>query len=372
MDAHQTPDGLVVLIQDYNSIPGHTQMVVEKLSEKALDDAGVPYFQRIPIGGLDIPAQNNCRANATFAVVDSSKDDYVVAVGFNPQVGGNCNTLAPPVMYVARTGTAPDGGASAPWVQWDVPQIDGGTLTVQFARDSIAVDPVNHTIIVVADPVDGPSLGHGPMVWTSPDRVPEGGAVGTVLPIAPSLGLAGKVAYEYSPITHNVNAAFLGGDQALQTPAIFVGNQPTSTFPTTTIATPPYATNTLSGIGAVPVDKGRAHWHNFAGSENVLLIGRASPNLQPGLTGLNFLWYDNTGAIRSVQADFDAGPGGKQSALLAGHTLIGVDVTFSGTPTPGIAGLYFLTTENTGLDAGAGQTSYSLNYYQSTCLALKK
>jgi hypothetical protein len=195
------------------------------------------------------------------------------------------------------------------------------------------------------------------------DTVPEGGSTARQLGLGTGIDFAGQLAAEYGPVTGRANAAFLGGDIALASPALYVGNVPTATFSTTPISPAAYKPYVLGGIDALPVDKGRAHWNNFGGtfpSENVLMVGR---NSFTGGNGVNFFWFDNNGNLRSQQAGSDAGT---RSALLQTHNVVGVDVTFDGPPTSGFAGLFFAITEQVATDGG--QSTYSLLQIHSQCL----
>ncbi len=356
-DALRTADGVVVLSLDQSG--GHSQLVVYKLSE-SVTDAGLPYWRRIPIGGLDSVPNNGCRTIATFAVVDIATDDYIAALSYNTSPD-NCSSYdSPPLLFAVRTGMAPEGGASATLAQWPVPQVDGGTLQLDFARDSFIVDPISHKIYLVADPSAGgaPTLGIGPLVFSSSDKVPEGGATAQPMSLT-ATSYAGELAVEYSPSTGKANAAFLGGDLAFKAPSLFVGSAATGAFPTTPIGPATYK-QTGTHFEALPVDKGAAHWHNFTnGNENVLMVGR---NDLKGGNGVNLYWFDSAGNLRAVQAASDAGA---QSALFQSRGVVGVDVTFGGTP-GSFGDLLFAITEQTSADAGFN--SFSLTQYHSNCL----
>jgi hypothetical protein len=362
-DAHRTPDGIVMLAMDYGGVAGHSQLVVFKLSE-SVTDAGIPVWQRIPIGPLDPVPFNTCRQIATFLVVDSTTDDYIAALSYNPAPSGCSGSFGPPVLFVARTGTAPDGGASAPLVQWDIPPADGGILALDFARDSIVLDPGSSKVYLFVDPSEGsgPVTGVGPIVFSSPATLPEGGATAQSMSLGGAPIFASGLGYISSPTLGGIDVGLLSGDLSLALPTLDVGNIPAASVATTPI-TSAYRANGVSGVEALPVDKGRSHWHAFSGGEHLLLIGR---NDIKGGNGVNLYWFDQAGNVRVQQAATDGGP--DHSALLQNHVVVGADVTFNGPPTgsPAVLGdLIIALTEQT--DAGGGVNYYSLTQYHSLC-----
>jgi hypothetical protein len=358
-DAHRTPDGIVLLSVDY-SLPGHNQLVVWKLSE-GVTDAGVPVWQRIPVGPLDPIPANTCRQIATFLVVNSATDDYIAALSYNPSPSGCSGAFDPPLLFAVRTGGAPDGGGSAPLVQWDVPQVDGGTQQLDFARDGIVRDPTSSKVYLFADPSgNGPPADVGPIVFTSPDTLPEGGATAQPTNLG-NISFASGLGFVYSPNNGAIDVGFLGGDLTLNNPGLFVGQALPGNVATRPVSS--YPEYVVTSVEALPVDKGRSHWHSFNGSEDLLLVGR---NDIKGGNGINVFWFDEFGNLRVRQAATDGGV--DHSALLQNHTIIGADITFDGPPVgspPVLGNLLIAVTESTGVDGGV--TSYSLTQYHTTC-----
>lgn len=359
--AHRTADGIVLLSMDQNipGNPGHSQLVVFKLSE-SVTDGGIPVWQRIPIGPMDPIQGNTCRQLATFLVVDSLKDDYIVALSYNPAPSGCAGNIDPPLLFVARTGA---NGGPATFVKWDVPQLDGGTATLDFQRDSIVLDPGTEKVYLFADPSGGgPTQGVGPIVFSSPSSIPPGGATAQRMNLGSGSNFAGGLGYISSPSLGGIDVGILGGDLALVAPSLFVGNAPANEVATLPISSA-YQTTVVDNIESLPVDKGRSHWHAFSGGENLLLIGR---NDLKGGNGVNVYWFDNAGNLRVRQAATDAGP--EHSALLQDHVVVGADVTFNGPPvgSPPILGdLLIAVTEQTATDGGVHW--FSLTQYHTTC-----
>jgi hypothetical protein len=369
-NVQRTADGIAVLTFDQNvpGLPGHNQLIVWKLSEAVLE-GGYPVWQRIPIGQLD-PQPNNgtaCHTITAFQVVDATKDDYIAAFSYFPGTS-NCTTIAgPPVLFMTRTtANQPDGGS--PWVQWTVPAVDAGDgtnapQTLDFGSDAIIFPPDAGTLFLVADPSGGqPIAGVGPLVWSGTAAIAPG-VKGAPLPLQPGTSFAGKLAFEASPVTGKVNAIYLGGDLAALAPTFYAGSIDPAAFTTTNVGGPAYKSTPIS-FDSLPVDKGRAHWHNYAnGNEHVLLVGRNS--LDNSYTvGANFFWFDSAGNMRGMQAD-DAGS--THAALFPTVQVIGADVTFGGSP--GIIGgdFLFAITEAAGSDAGTAV--YSLTQYHVQCLS---
>jgi hypothetical protein len=358
-DAHRTSDGIVILAMNYG-FDGHNQLVVYKLSQ-AVTDGGIPVWQTIPIGPQDPVPPNSCRQVASFLVVNSQTDDYIAALSYNPSPLGCSGDFGPPVLFVTRTGTAPDGGGSAPLVQFDVP-LDGGS-TLDIARDGIVLDPGTSKIYVFADPGggSGPADGIGPIVFSSPDTLPAGGSTAKAMNLGTN-SFASGMGYIYSPSTHNIDVGLLGGDLSLSAPSFFVGNAPSDSLATKSISS--YPATVVTPVEALPVDKGRSHWHAFPSSgEHLLLIGR---NDLKGGNGVNIFWFDQSGTARVRQAATDGGP--DHSALLQNKVVVGADITFAGAPTgsPAVVGnLLIAVTEQTGSDGGV--SFYSLTQYNTTC-----
>jgi hypothetical protein len=351
--ARRTQDGIVVLAIDRNipAEPGHSQLVILKLSE-TLTDGGIPVWQRFQIGPTDAVPPNTCRESATFAVLDNDRNDYFAAIGFNAGPS-DCSTADPPKLWAARAGTAVDGGTIASFVEWPVPD------TIRFLelqRDGIVIDTSTAKVYVFADPGGGaPTPGVGPVVFSASDTSAR--ASSAPLPLGADVGFAGGFGYRTSSTAGRANAAFLGGDIALSAPTFFVGNVPANELATTPIGTG-YRKTAINGIEPLPVDKGRAHWLG----DHLLAIGR---NDLKGGTGVNVYWFDQAGFLRAQQAASDAGT---HSALLQGHEVIGNDISFGSEPigSPAAFGeLLIVVTELVGTDAGT--KSYSLTQYRLNC-----
>jgi hypothetical protein len=174
---------------------------------------------------------------------------------------------------------------------------------------------------------------------------------------------ASGLGYIYSPTSGNIDVGVFGADLSLALPSFFVGGVPGASVAARPISAATYRQTATTGVEALPVDKGRSHWHAFPGGEHLLAIGR---NDLKGGNGVNVYWFDQAGNPRAVQAATDGGPG--HSALLQNHVVIGADVTFNGPPTgsPAVVGnLLIAVTEQTGSDAGV--SFFSLTQYNSTC-----
>jgi hypothetical protein len=354
-DAHRTPDGVAILAMDYG-LTGHAQAVVYKLSE-AVTDGGIPVWQRIPIGPQDPLPATTCHQSAALLVVDSATDDYIAAVTYNPGLAGCSGTSSPPELLVART------GAGAPVAKWDVPPLHDGAQRLDLQRDGIVLDPLTSRVHVFADQTgNGPIAGVGPFVFTSPATLPPGGGTARAVDPGSTTTFASGLGYIHSPSLGGIDVGMLGGDLTLSGPSIYVGRLTAEEIETHAVSTA-YQQTTVSGVEALPVDKGRGRWHVFPGGEHLLLVGR---NDLKGGSGVNVYWFDNAGNLRARQAATDAGAG--HSALLQGHVVIGADVTFDGPPTGSpavIGGLLIAATEPIGTDGGV--KFFSLTQYNASC-----
>ncbi|HXX69506.1 MAG TPA: hypothetical protein VEK07_20145 [Polyangiaceae bacterium] len=326
--------GIAALVSENLFDAGTTVPVLDVYT--IADDEGSWSAPNVLTSGGPLPTCLNQTSGALW-VLDPTAPSYLYDVTYQPCPPSPSTT----VHLVGQTG-------SAPLAMWPLPledmvQPDGGDAgnTVDAAAQGFSVAGITAApaggsstpIFAIANTSNGgPQPGIGSTLFTS--SVQDLGNV-TVreLPLVAPSDLMQALSVQTLPTTGsspgNVGLVFLEANLTVQnvTPLFYVGALPPSQMTTLDPSSDLPAT-ALSGISDIPINAAAYHWESFASpfaSDNMLGVG---PVFTTG-AGLNFLWWDASGALRARSTS--------ASALFAdAGVILGGDVTFTSAPFPAL------------------------------------
>lgn len=236
------------------------------------------------------------------------------------------------------------GQTGAPLATWPLPleymlEPDGGDagVTVDAAAQAFELAGITAAppggastpIFALANPDNGgPQPGIGSTLFTASVQA-LGNVTTAELPLVDPADLMQALSIQTLPSTGNIGLVFLEANLTVQNvvPLFYVGSLPASQVATLDPSTDLPVT-TLSSISDIPINSAVYHWESFSSpvaSDNVLGVGPVFTTS----AGLNFLWWDGSGALRARSTN--------ASALFAdAGVVLGGDVTFNSAPFPAL------------------------------------
>lgn len=326
------PGGIAALVTENLNDAGSSTPVLDVYT--IADSASAWTGPVVLINGAPLQTCIN-RMSGALWVLDATSQNYLYDFAY--QTCGN----PPTTMHLA-------GQTTSPAAMWPMPlenmlEADGGDAGVTVD----AAAGFNFGGIAAAMPAtsggpapvyslanagsNGPAPGIGSTLFRS--TIQDLGSVSEVeLPLANPAYLMQTLSIQTLASSGDIGLVFLEANLTVQNvvPLFYVG----TVTPSQMASLDPSAdlpVTTLSGISDIPINSAAYHWESFAApaapvpSDNLLAVG-------PVLTtaaGLNFLWWDSSGALRarntsSTALFADAGP------IIAG------DMTFNSAPFPAL------------------------------------
>jgi hypothetical protein len=288
-----------------------------------LDDSASTWSTPVVLAtGAPLPSCMN-QSSGSLAVRDAANNDYLAEVAFvSCGTGGAATHLVEHYSSGAGTlqqwplppgTTPPDAGA------------DAGTQG--FSTAGIVVD--GNSVFATTNPQgnQGPVTGVASSIYSS--------ALSLVAPNVRQLPLVapGDIMQTTSVSVRaagSIGFGILEADLSTQTgqPVFYVG-----TIPSTSISTFDPAGSlrktALPSIQDLPINGATYHWESFTQppTDNLLAVGSIFPNAN----GLNFIWWNANGGVRSIRTN--------TNAFFYGSTVYAGDVTFNSPPFAALAGL---------------------------------